>query len=109
MDWLTEHEPREDRRNARRQRKERAGMHDSQLAQATDEEHDRQPVGDGTYDEHACEGGRAPVPELPEDCCESKVHGPPDKSLDGDDLPSVPQADARSEVIVESPARRPQQ
>jgi len=53
MDWLAEHEPREDRRDARRQRKEGASMHDSQLAQAPDEEHDRQPVGHGTHDEHA--------------------------------------------------------
>ena len=53
MDRFTKHEPGEDRRNAGCQRKEGAGMHDSQLAQAADEEHDRQPVGHGTHDEHA--------------------------------------------------------
>ena len=105
MDWFTKHEPGEDRRDAGCQRKEGAGMHDPQLAQTPDEEHDRQPVGHGTDDEHAGERGRSPVPELPEQGSQPDIRGAANQSLDGDDLPSVPRADALGEVVVESPAR----
>ena len=105
MDWFAKHEPGEGRCNAGRQREEGAGMHDPQLAQAPDEEQDRQPVGRGTHDEHAGERGGIPVAELPEQCSQPEIRSAANESLDGDDLPSVPQADALSEVVVESPAR----
>ena len=66
LDGLAKREPRENCCNARCQRKEGAGMHDTQLAQAANEEHDRQPVGHRTHEEHAREPGDTPMSELPQ-------------------------------------------